>query len=86
MAIVKMKQLRLIAMTQDRESLLRQLQRAGCVEISEPETGQLDQGWEGLTRPDGTALAQARERQQTLTRAMEILKRYAPEKNQLLSA
>ena len=27
MAIVKMKQLRLIAMTQDRESLLRQLQR-----------------------------------------------------------
>ena len=42
MAIVKMKQLRLIAMTQDRESLLRQLQRAGCVEISEPETGQPD--------------------------------------------
>ena len=85
MAIVKMKQLRLIAMTQDRESLLRQLQRAGCVEISEPETGQLDQGWEGLTRPDGTALAQARERQQTLTRAMEILKRYAPEKTSFLA-
>ena len=85
MAIVKMKQLRLIAMTQDRESLLRQLQRAGCVEISEPETGQLDQGWEGLTRPDGTALAQARERQQILTRAMEILKRYAPEKTSFLA-
>ena len=85
MAIVKMKQLWLIAMTQDRESLLRQLQRAGCVEISEPETGQLDQGWEGLTRPDGTALAQARERQQTLTRAMEILKRYAPEKTSFLA-
>ena len=49
--IGKFKPLRLIAMTQDRESLLRQLQRAGCVEISEPETGQLDQGWEGLTRP-----------------------------------
>ena len=85
MAIVKMKQLWLIAMTQDRESLLRQLQRAGCVEISEPETGQLDQGWEGLTRPDGTALAQARERQQTLARAMEILKRYAPEKTSFLA-
>ena len=36
MAIVKMKRLRLAAMTGDREELLRLLQSMGCVEISEP--------------------------------------------------
>ena len=33
MAIVKMKHLRMVAMTSDREELLRRLQHAGCVEI-----------------------------------------------------
>ena len=86
MAIVKMKQLRLIAMTRDREELLRQLQRAGCVEICRPETDPADpEEWAGLTRPDGSALARARERQQTLSQAIGILRRYAPEKTSLLA-
>ena len=37
MAIVKMKRLRLIGMAAERDELLRQLQRVGCVEIDEPE-------------------------------------------------
>lgn len=35
MAIMKMKRLRLIAMAEDRETILRTLQRMGCVEVSE---------------------------------------------------
>lgn len=37
MAIVKMKHLRLVAMTDDREKLLKLLQHMGCVEVTEPE-------------------------------------------------
>ena len=36
MAIVTMKRLRLLAMGEDREALLDDLQRLGCVEVSEP--------------------------------------------------
>ena len=86
MAIVRMKRIRLIAMTRDREELLRQLQRAGCVEICRPETDPADpEEWAGLTRPDGSALALARERQQTLSQAIGILRRWAPEKTGLLA-
>ena len=86
MAIVRMKRIRLIAMTRDREELLRQLQRAGCVEICQPETDPADpEEWAGLTRPDGSALALARERQQTLSQAIGILRRWAPEKTGLLA-
>lgn len=35
MAIVKMDHVRLIAMTEDREEILRRLQRLGCVEIDQ---------------------------------------------------
>ena len=36
MAIVKMKKLRLLAASSQREELLRELMLLGCVEISEP--------------------------------------------------
>ena len=36
MAIVKMKKLRVMAMADSRDALLRELLRLGCVEISEP--------------------------------------------------
>ena len=62
MAIVKMKRLRLAAMKQDREELLRLLQRMGCVEIDEPDVDRSDPEWAALSSPDGTALARAMER------------------------
>ena len=100
MAIVKMKHLRLIAMTQDREELLRLLQRQGCVEISEASADVSDQesppGPEGreelarrleekLTRPDTKDLSRAREEQAQAERALGVLKHSAPEKGSFLS-
>lgn len=67
MAIVKMDHVRLIAMTEDREEILRRLQRLGCVEIDQavlpadqPQSGQappaetdsLSLLREQLSRPD----------------------------------
>ena len=62
MAIVKMKRLRLVAMQEDREEILRVLQRMGCVEIGEPCVDWSDPLWAGLSRPDGGKLSDAKNR------------------------
>ena len=53
MAIVKMKRLRLAAMSRDREELLTLLQRMGCVEIDEPSSAADDPDWASLWPPPG---------------------------------
>ena len=80
MAIVKMKHLRLVAMLQDRQDLLHQLQRMGCVEIDEPRVDRAAPIWAGVGTPDETALVRARQRMEQGERALAVLKRCAPEK------
>ncbi len=80
MSIVKMKHLRLMGLGQDREELLRLLQRMGCVEIDEPDVDPADSRWAGVSSPDGAALARALERRGEGERALAALKQYAPEK------
>ena len=84
MAIVKMKRLRLVAMREDREALLRLLQRKGCVEIDEPAVDEDDPILAGLSRPDSGRLSEARERHSAAERALAVLKRSAPGKDPLL--
>ena len=57
-----MKRLRLLAMRQDREALLRALQDLGCVEVEEPELDLSGPEREALARPDAQALSAAKER------------------------
>ena len=78
MAIVTMKRLRLLAMRENREALLDDLQRLGCVEVSEPtldgreeESGAVEL-LSHLTPPDAQALSQAQTRRQEAERAMGI--------------
>ena len=85
MSIVKMKRLRLFGMRSDREELLKLLQHMGCVEIDEPVDKLSDPDWEGLARPDGLALAAAREAQTSVQSALSVLRKYAPAKSGLLS-
>ncbi len=84
MAIVKMKRLRLAAMSRDREELLTLLQRMGCVEIDEPSADPDDPDWASLVRSEATGLASAREEQSEAEKALEVLNRYAPLKSGLL--
>ena len=85
MAIVKMKRLRMVAMAQDREELLRLLQHMGCVEVIQPEADPDDPLWASLTRPEAAGLAAAHEERTQAERALEVLKRYAPSKSGLLA-
>ena len=75
MAIVKMKHLRLVAMRENRDTLLRLLQRMGCVEIDEPSVDESDPVWAGLTRPGTGGLSEARDRHSAVERALAVLKR-----------
>ena len=81
MAIVRMKKLRLMAVRSEKDSLLRELERFGCVEVSELENGLADAG---LVRENGDAIG-LKNQQNTLLHAISLLDRYAPEKKPLLS-
>ena len=97
MAIVKMKHLRLIAMAEDREKLLRLLQHIGCVEVDEASLAQeektlseqdqalFSQLKDKLTRLDSEGLTEAREEQNQAERALAVLKRSAPVKGNFLA-
>ena len=76
MSIVSMKRLGLIALRSDREKLIRQLQRVGCVEISQPQVDETDPTQALLSRPAGDALAAAKERQSKGELALSLLKQY----------
>lgn len=92
MAIVKMKQLKLLAMLEDREKILHALQGLGCVEISEPAPELQDDAEQtsaqlisGLSSPDTHALSQAQARQHDAQRAMDILRHYGAKGRGFLS-
>ncbi len=86
MSIVKMKRLRLVGMSSDREELLQQLQHLGCVEISEPTEKLNDPEWAALlTRPEDSRLAEIRDQYMLVSSALNTLKKYAPVKVKLLA-
>ena len=83
MAIVKMKKLRLLAMSADREALLRELLLLGCVEVSEP-TELSEEAYPALSRCDSAELAMVKAQHAELTNAVKLLDKYAPEKSGFL--
>ena len=86
MSIVKMKHIRLFGMAADRETLLRQLQHLGCVEISEPTDKLADPDWAALTRVDDAGLARVKAVAALLNAALNTLKGIGKEKGGLLQA
>ena len=86
MAILKMKRLRLMLVRSQKEELLKELARLGCVQVSEISEEVQEQESEGLVRREGSELSKLKSQQATLERAVELLKLYAPEKTPLLSA
>ena len=85
MAIVKMKRLRVMAMESDRDRLFDELQRLGCVQVSEQTEKLTDPDWAALVHRDESALAASRDSLDAVTAAISVLDRYAPQKTGLLS-
>lgn len=74
MSIVKMKHLRLVALQSDREPLMTALRDLGSVEPRAP-TG-LSEDWDFLTEPDQEGLAQAKSQADSISEALDVLKRH----------
>ncbi len=81
--IVKMKRLRLLAIRDQKDELLRELMLLGCVEVSELPVAPEDETMARLTAADSSELLRSRANQTTLMHAVKLLDRYAPAKSKL---
>ena len=79
MAIVKMKKLKLMVTSSQREELLRELMLLGCVEVSQPQQREESEN-DFLSRVDVPDLVRLRTMQNVLSGSISVLKKYAPEK------
>ena len=79
MAIVKMKKLQLMVVRSQKDSLLDELTRLGCVQISE-----MDEIPGGL-RSESAAVTEVKTEQTAFNAALKILDKFAPAKSKLLA-
>ena len=86
MAILKMKKLRLMVVRSQKDALLRELIRLGCVEFSEIDALVQGSEIEGLVKRESSKVMSYRSQQAALVHATELLDKYAPVKSKLLSA
>ncbi len=82
MPIAKMKRLQVLALERDHDALLRQLERMGCVEISEPDAPDAPES----LRRCGSETADCLARQRQVQTAIDALRRAAPPKKAPLLA
>ena len=80
-----MKRLRFVGLLSEKEELLRSLSLIGCVEVSDPGTMPEREIAAALSHADGTALHEERSKLASVTQALRVLNKYAPEKKSLLS-
>ena len=86
MAIVKMKKLRLMAVRNQKEELLKQLMIFGCVELREPENDGLAPELSQYLSRESSGVSERRAEKALLQQAIGVLNTYAPAKSPLLSA
>ena len=86
MAIVKMKKLRLMAVRNQKEELLKQLMIFGCVELREPENDGLAPELSQYLSRESSSVSERRAEKALLQQAIGVLNTYAPAKSPLLSA
>ena len=83
MAIVKMKRLRFIGLTEQRDDVLARLLHVGCVEVTEPTDKINDPDWAALVQKDVSSLSDYKARVGAVNSAMATLKEYAKVKTGL---
>lgn len=86
MAIEKMKKLRLLAVREEKEAIMRKLLLLGCVEMSEPELESVSPELRAHLVRENSDVVRCRTEHALLTQAVGLLDRYSPAKGKLLSA
>ena len=85
MAIVKMKKLRVMAMADCRDELLKGLQHLGCVEISEPDDKLSDPDWSALLKRGTSRLTETKGEITDVNTALDAIKRIAQPKDSMFA-
>ena len=85
MAIVRMSRLKLAAMRSERDRLLRDLQKIGCVELESPAKPEEAEEWLTMTARDEADDSGLRAAKAKLTAALTALDKYAPAKGGLFA-
>nr|WP_325196788.1 V-type ATP synthase subunit I [uncultured Oscillibacter sp.] len=75
-----MKKLRVVAMAEQRDELLRGLLHLGCVEVSEPDGKLADPAWSALLKRGTSDLAKVRTELADANTALDAIKRYGQTK------
>ena len=83
MAIVKMKKLRVVAMADRREELLKGLLYLGCVEITEPDNILKEPVWESLLQRESSCLVETKSEIAAVSTALGTIRKYAQSKDGL---
>lgn len=78
-----MKKLRVMAMADKKEFLLKELQKLGCVEISAPDSKLADPAWFSLLKRGTSNLSETRTEIMDVNTALAAIKRYAQVKDGL---
>lgn len=86
MAIERMKKLRLMVVRSNKDALLKELVRRGCVEFSEIEGEIQDSDFKNLVTRESSGLMTFKAQHTALVGAVDILDRHMPEKKPMLSA
>lgn len=86
MAILQMKKLSLAVVRDEKEALLKELIRLGCVEVSEVSEEIRGSEAESLVRGETSSLSSYKAAYSSLQRGIELLGKYAPQKTGLLSS
>ena len=86
MAIVKMKKLRLMAVRDQKEKLLKDLMVFGCVELREPEETEFSPELSCRLSREDSGVSEYRAEKTKLQQAIDVLNSYVPKKSPLLSA
>lgn len=86
MAILQMKKLRLAVVRKDKNKLMRELLRLGCIQFTVLDDSIRGTELEGLVEKESTGLSALRSQELQLQHAVSIIGRYVPEKTKLLSS
>ncbi len=81
-----MKRLRLMVVRSEKDALLQELAKLGCVEFSELAGEITGSEVEALVHRESSNIMTCKARQASLNHAVELLAKYVPEKGKLLSA
>ena len=81
-----MKKLRIIALRAQRDELMRELMRLGCVQVVPDEEAASDPEASAVLRPERVDLPRLKTDESRLDAALRVLDQYAPQKKKLLSA